>query len=73
MTLDPEERLALTTALDLSLEDKVRSQALCAAVQEGIEAINRGKAVVLDSETEIDDFLSNCLAQAHQRVRKLPN
>ena len=68
MTLDPEERLALTTALDLSLQDEVRSYALRNAVQQGINAINRGEAVVLDSETKIDEFLSHCLAEARRKV-----
>lgn len=70
MTLNPEERLALTTSLDLSLEDEVRSSALRGAVQEGIEAINRGEAVMLNSKAEMDDFLSNCLAEARRRVRE---
>ncbi len=70
MTLNPEERLALTTALDLSLDDEVRSQALRAAVRHGIDAIDDGEVVALNSLTEVEDLLTSCLKEASQPVHK---
>jgi len=69
MSLNPEERLALTTALDLSLEDEVRSQALRAAVRHGIDAINNGEVVALESPADVEKLLTACLEEANQQVR----
>ena len=69
MTLEPEERLALATALDLSLDDNVRSNALRAAVQEGSQAIENGEFVLADSAADVDEILNNCLADAKRQVR----
>ena len=68
MTLDPEERLALTAALDLSLDDEVRATALRSAVQEGLEAIERGDTVMLETKEDLDKLLDDCLSEAKQQV-----
>ena len=68
MTLDPEERLALTAALDLSLDDEVRATALRSAVQEGLEAIEKGDTVMLETKEDLEKLLDDCLSEAKQQV-----
>ena len=68
MTLDPEERLALTAALDLSLDDKVRATALRSAVQEGLEAIEKGDTVMLETKEDLEKLLDDCLSEAKRQV-----
>jgi len=68
MTLAPEERLALTAALDLSLDDEVRRSALRAAVKEGLDAIESGDSVTLNSKEDIDRLLADCLTEARRQT-----
>jgi len=68
MTLDPEERLALTAALDLSLDDEVRATALRSAVQEGLEAIEKGDTVMLETKEDLEKLLDDCLSEAKRQV-----
>ena len=70
MTLNPEERLALTAALDLSLEDEVRSQALRSAVREGINSTGRGDSFALETPAEVEQFLADCLTEAREQSAK---
>lgn len=71
MTLEPEERLALSNALDLSLDDNVRSQALRAAVDEGAQAIADGDVVSVESAADIQKLLDDCLADAKRQINGL--
>ena len=73
MTLDPEERLALTAALDLSLDDEVRATALRSAVREGLEAIKRGDTVMLETKEDLDKLLDDCLSEAKRQVANESN
>ena len=68
MTLDPEERLALTAALDLSLDDEVRATALRSAVQEGLEAIEKGDTGMLETKEDLEKLLDDCLSEAKRQV-----
>ena len=68
MTLKPEERLALTTTLDRSLDDDIRANALCQTVQEGIAAIDSSDSVSINSPEDLDNLLNECLAVARKQV-----
>jgi hypothetical protein len=68
LTLEPEERLALTAALDLSLDDEVRAGALREAVQVGLAAIESGDSVSVDSKEDLETRLNECLAEAKKQV-----
>ncbi len=70
LKLSPEERLALTAALDLSLDDETRAGALADAVKEGAEAISRGESVMLNSSDELKGFLDGCLREARQEIEE---
>lgn len=69
MTLEPEERLALTAALDLSLDDQTRANALRAAVQEGLDAIEQGDAVTVNTKEDLGKLLDDCLTEAKRQVK----
>lgn len=69
LTLEPEERLALTAALDLSLDDEVRIGALRTAVQEGLDAIAQGDVVTVNSGADLDKLLKDCLDEARQQFK----
>ena len=59
LKLSPEERLAFTAALDLSLDDETRV---------GAKAIARGDCVTLDSTNDLKGFLDGCLADARKEI-----
>ncbi len=69
LPLTPEERLALDEVLELNSNEELRLRQMHLTVQEGIDAIDRGDCLAIDSSDDLNHFLESCFDEAARRVR----